>query len=274
MLPTQRQVELPLLTVIDEAGGQIKSSDAYDRLLKYFPQIIESDLKERLPSGPNKWQNTVQWARQRLIDNEELIGVSHGIWKITSKGRERLGKLGTPITAISTVSKTTTQATRESDLYEPVKQALEKLLAASTDIHVEITANGISKVSQRRLDDAAFLFLKSEKTQPDIMGYLLEEVSPFGLELAKRGHRATVIAEIKNDEIRIPDIYQAKRYAEVFDADYAFLISSEDVSEDVKRFVRNRPNVLKYQHTDGPREIIYGHYESKSKQIGIESFED
>jgi hypothetical protein len=44
-----------------------------------------------------------------------------------------------------------------------------------------------------------------------------------------------IIAEAKNEQIGITDIIQTKVYAEVFDATYSFLVSSQPIPEEIKR---------------------------------------
>lgn len=96
MLPNQRDIEVPLLEVIMELGGQGKPKEIYPLVTKKFPQIRDEDLMETLPSGANKWTNRIQWVRQHLIAKGELDSPGHGIWRITEKGRQRLGKTPPP----------------------------------------------------------------------------------------------------------------------------------------------------------------------------------
>jgi len=90
MLPKQREVELPLLEVLIELGGQSEPKKIYPLATRKFPQITEDDLLKRLPSGGNKWTNRIQWARQALVMKGELYSPSRGIWAITAKGRQRV----------------------------------------------------------------------------------------------------------------------------------------------------------------------------------------
>lgn len=57
MLPKQREVEVPLLEVLVEIGGQGKSKDIYPLVTKKFPQIRDEDIAESLPSGGYRWTN-------------------------------------------------------------------------------------------------------------------------------------------------------------------------------------------------------------------------
>ena len=90
MFPKQKDVEVPLLEVLVELGGQGKTKEIYPLVTKKFPEIRDEDLTEALPSGGFKWTNRIQWVRLRLIDKGEMESPSRGIWAITDKGRKRV----------------------------------------------------------------------------------------------------------------------------------------------------------------------------------------
>ena len=92
MLPKQKDVEIPLLKVLVELGGQGKPKEIFPLVTKQFPEIREEDLAEVLASGNNKWINRVQWARYELVNKGEMYSPSRGIWAITDKGRQRIEK--------------------------------------------------------------------------------------------------------------------------------------------------------------------------------------
>jgi restriction system protein len=90
MLPKQKDIEVPLLKVLVELGGQGQSKEIYPLVTKKFPEIREEDLAETLPSGGNKWLNRIQWVRQTLISKGEMYSPGRGIWAITDEGRKRI----------------------------------------------------------------------------------------------------------------------------------------------------------------------------------------
>lgn len=94
MLPKQKDVEVPLLEVLVELGGQGRPKEIYPPVTKKFPQITEEDLNETTQSGGNRWTNRIQWVRQRLITKGEMQSPSRGIWAITDKGRKRIKTKG------------------------------------------------------------------------------------------------------------------------------------------------------------------------------------
>ena len=90
MLPSQKDIEIPLLQVLVELGGQANPKDVYPQVAKKFSDVPEAEFKSRLNSGTIKWNNRVQFTRQRLKDNGEIDSPARGIWRITQKGRERV----------------------------------------------------------------------------------------------------------------------------------------------------------------------------------------
>lgn len=90
MLPKQKEMEIPLLEVLLELGGQGKPSIVYPHMTGKFPMIEEDELTDVLPSGANRWTNSIQWVRQALVEKGEVDSPARGIWRITSKGRSRV----------------------------------------------------------------------------------------------------------------------------------------------------------------------------------------
>jgi len=96
-IPSEKDIELPLLQEIEAAGGEAKPSDLYDKVAKHFPQLTLADQEARHPrSGLPIWRNRVQWARQHLVNKGEIDASTRGIWKITEKGRARIGAIPRP----------------------------------------------------------------------------------------------------------------------------------------------------------------------------------
>ncbi len=151
------------------------------------------------------------------------------------------------------------KASDEEDLYEPILNSLKEMIKDSEvkDCLLEITSRGITPSMEREVDDPAFYFLKEERQQPDIMGYVVEEESRVGLGLDVFDAKSRVIVEVKKNRVGITDIYQTKRYAEVFDAKYAFLISAGPLEEGIRRFIRSRPAVTSYTYSGGHRRVTF-----------------
>ena len=115
----------------------------------------------------------------------------------------------------------------ERDYYKPIKAKLEELLGTKfSNFHLEITADKKfsnklkTEISPNR--DIIFHFLK--EAAPDITGFIKGEYSSD-----------FIVVEIKNEEIKIDHIYQTKKYAELFNAKYALLVSTKEIPEEIKR---------------------------------------
>jgi restriction system protein len=91
-IPSEKYIEMPLLQEIEAAGGEARPSALYDKVAKHFPSLTANDQQARHPgTGIPIWSNRVQWARQHLVNKGEVDASTRGIWRITEKGRARLG---------------------------------------------------------------------------------------------------------------------------------------------------------------------------------------
>ena len=88
--PTQTDLEVPLLRMLDAANGQAIPRELYAPLAAQFSEITEADLQQRMDGGAVKWWNHVQWVRQKLVQRGEIDGSIHGVWRISDAGRARL----------------------------------------------------------------------------------------------------------------------------------------------------------------------------------------
>lgn len=119
---------------------------------------------------------------------------------------------------------------REQDLYDPIKTKLHSLMATEfPEFHLEITANRRfgnelkSRIPQHQ--DIIFHFLR--EAAPDITGFVQQQYSVD-----------FVVVEIKKEAIKLDDIYQTRKYAELFGAKYALLVSTQDIPEELRRLWR------------------------------------
>jgi len=96
-IPLEKDIELPLLREIEDAGGEARPSDLYDRVARHFPQLTQADREARYErTGQLIWPNRVQFARNDLLKNGEVDASTRGIWRITDRGRARLGVVSPP----------------------------------------------------------------------------------------------------------------------------------------------------------------------------------
>ncbi len=100
MLPSQRQLVLPLLDVCHQAGGRLRASGAYDALEAQL-QLGEDALSQTVQSGKgktvSKFRQRVRWARQRAIDKGLLRAADRGVWELTEAALDKLANNQTGI---------------------------------------------------------------------------------------------------------------------------------------------------------------------------------
>jgi restriction system protein len=60
MIPSYEELELPLLRVLDEKGGEARPAEVYEKIRVYFPGLTEFDLSETIASGDNRFRNRVR----------------------------------------------------------------------------------------------------------------------------------------------------------------------------------------------------------------------
>ncbi len=123
----------------------------------------------------------------------------------------------------------------ERHLYPAVEAWLRPLLEAQfASVHLEVTAGGtFSNTLQSLIDpsrEIVFSFLKD--AAPDLTGFV------SGRRGDRYPSREFVVVEVKNTPIKLDDIYQTRKYAELFDAHYALLVSTQEVPEKLLRLSR------------------------------------
>jgi len=91
-LPAEKEIRLPLLKVIADAGGELSMRDAIAGVEAYFPEITAADKKLERASGGLTWPNRVQWVRQYLVSKGYLYREPRGLWRITPEGLAHIGK--------------------------------------------------------------------------------------------------------------------------------------------------------------------------------------
>ena len=119
---------------------------------------------------------------------------------------------------------------KEEKYYSIIKDKLEQLFRGKkADVYLEITAKGtFSDILKAKIPlgyEIIFSFLK--KAVPDIAGFVEGSRQP-----------GFVIVEVKKNKIELDDIYQLKKYADLFEARFAFLVSLKPIPEDIKRLCK------------------------------------
>ncbi len=89
MFPKDKDVEVPLLHVLIELGGEGHLRNIYPLVAKRFPEITEKELTETLFTGGNAWEAFVHWVIRALEIKEEVFEPRLGVLAIIDKGRKR-----------------------------------------------------------------------------------------------------------------------------------------------------------------------------------------
>jgi len=163
--------------------------------------------------------------------------------------------------------KASDESVAEKLLYDPVKVEFERLFRHKFgDCHLETTFKGnfTGLLKERISEDIVYMFIKrmkgSEHRFPDITGFMKDP---------GRYSEQFITIEVKNEKVSLLDIYQAKMYADLFDAKYGFLISTEPISDDLKRLHKVRPKILQRSLVDY---IFLVQFDAKTSKIVHESW--
>jgi hypothetical protein len=76
---TNAKLWLAILREIDHAGGSVRPSALYPKLVQYFPEITNEDLRQTRSSGENVRRNKIRWARLELVHRGLLDSTTHGL---------------------------------------------------------------------------------------------------------------------------------------------------------------------------------------------------
>ncbi len=127
----------------------------------------------------------------------------------------------------------------EKDYYESIKDEVEKLFRnKNKKVHFEITNKGFSTKLKDEIRkkgrDILFYFLKGKGSNyPDITGVIEEKYS-----------NDFIIVEVKEKQLKLEDIYQARKYGELFDAKFILLVSLKPIPAEIKALLEKTPTLL------------------------------
>ncbi|MEN4005965.1 MAG: hypothetical protein PQ964_01170 [Methanobacteriaceae archaeon] len=152
------------------------------------------------------------------------------------------------------------QKPHEKECYEPIKAKLEEILKMKfgDNFHLEITADKefSNKLKAEVPSHREIIFSFFKDIRPDITGFVKEDSSV-----------QFIVIEIKNKPIKLDDIFQIKKYAVLFNAKHALLVSSYEIPEEIKRLNKvTNPYLLSGGY--GYEHIIIVHYDAKKEHLG------
>lgn len=94
--PSAARIELPILEELVATGGREDVRYLYERLVAYFPQLEEEEVRAIRNGHRSQWRRLVQRAGRALDDRRE-IERRRGQWSITGMGRKRASLEGQPV---------------------------------------------------------------------------------------------------------------------------------------------------------------------------------
>lgn len=147
----------------------------------------------------------------------------------------------------------------EKDYYEPIKKEFEKLFKGK--VYLEITASKqySNKLKAAFHEDREIIFKFLKEAVPDILGFIM----PTALGEFFETEYDFVMIEIKSEVLKLDDVYQARKYAELFNAKHAFLVSTEEIPEELKRLSKVVPSLLSLPSN----KLALAHYDENTNRI-------
>jgi len=115
---------------------------------------------------------------------------------------------------------------KKKNYYEPIKSKFEELFKEKRKTHLEITADRhfSNKLKSQIPSNREIVFHFLKEAAPDITGFVKEYYGP-----------GFIVIEIKDETLKLDHIYQTRKYAELFGARFAFLVSTQEIPEEIKR---------------------------------------
>lgn len=184
MLPIFSNIETPILHELSAVGGNDDVRFLYERLISYFPQITEAEIKQIRNGKNHKWRNAVQKAGKSLHD-QNLIRRDRGFWSLTDIGKKIIEAESNGIILTKSNNETLTHqdaqelicnigkilgfyAEKEFDYYDAIWRESEKSPRISHVFEVQSKGNIDSAFAKlKRAFDAQrskpFLILTSER---------------------------------------------------------------------------------------------------------------
>jgi len=118
----------------------------------------------------------------------------------------------------------------EAFLYEPVLIELKRLfesVGVAASLEITATTGASDKVAQAIVPGLEILFAFLSSNKPDILGV--------------DDKRRWIVAEIKDGGLGLEDVYQAKKYKELFSAPFGFLVTAAPIPTRLRRLCESTP---------------------------------
>jgi hypothetical protein len=144
----------------------------------------------------------------------------------------------------------------EREYYGVIKAKIEEILKAKfKDFNLDITADKkfSNEIKAEIPDYRQMIFYFLKEVAPDITGFIRRDYSSD-----------FIVIEVKAEAVKLDHIYQTRKYAELFDAKYALLVSTEEISEEIKRLSKTVYSLLSLP---GYKHMTLVHFDGGSKEF-------
>ena len=195
-LPVYTSIETPILHELFAVGGEDDVRFLYERLISYFPQLSDAEIRHIKANTNKSWRSAVQKAA-RSLDDKSLIKRERGLWTLTERGKSAVEAETSGIIFTQTVSDALSHqdiqrmlcdvgailgfhAQREYEYYDVVWRESEKSSRLSHVFEVQSKGNIDSAFAKlKRAFDAQrsrpFLILSSERDSNRAAKSLVQE---------------------------------------------------------------------------------------------------
>jgi hypothetical protein len=145
---------------------------------------------------------------------------------------------------------------KEQDYYPIIQRKFVELFESKgCKAYLEITANKkfSNKLKSKISDYRHIIFYFLKDVAPDITGFV-----------EKGSFTDFVVIEVKDEEIKLDYIYQARKYADLFEAKFMFLVSTKEIPQEIKALSKVVYPVLSAPSIYHSRTLVYFNGETES----------
>jgi hypothetical protein len=163
----------------------------------------------------------------------------------------------------------------ERETYQHIRKAFMKYINRKSLV-LEITASGgrPPEKLEKFVTPSAAPLLSNKTLAPDLFGGIVEQESSFGFGILKEPRPNCIVIEVKDKDVTIGDFYQAKRYGEVFNAKYAFLVSTAPLPSSIRKFFVGRSDITRYRSSVGERFVTFAVVDLAAEKLEFPRFTD
>lgn len=110
----------------------------------------------------------------------------------------------------------------EENFYPLIAQKLMELFnRRDCNVFLQITAKGFGSEIKKQIPDNRHIIFSFLGTKPDITGFI-------------RDSGKFIVVEVKDRKLNLGDIYQLRKYVDLFDAKFPFLVSTWEIPVEIK----------------------------------------